>query len=75
MTFTEAAATEMRQRIQAALRDASEKVTEPAVKQRLRQQLSLVPTAQISTLHAFCLKVIKQFYYVIDRDLVFRLLS
>lgn len=75
VTFTEAAATEMRQRIQAALRDASEKATEPAVKQRLRQQLSLVPTAQISTLHAFCLKVIKQFYYVIDRDPVFRLLS
>ncbi|KRM22240.1 helicase-exonuclease AddAB subunit AddA [Latilactobacillus graminis] len=75
VTFTEAAAAEMRQRIQAALRKKASEVTDKAVQQRLRQQLSLVPTAQISTLHAFCLQVIKHFYYVIKLDPAFRLLS
>ncbi|MCT3527247.1 helicase-exonuclease AddAB subunit AddA [Latilactobacillus curvatus] len=75
VTFTEAAASEMRQRIQTALRKKASEATDKAVQQRLRQQLSLVPTAQISTLHAFCLQVIKHFYYVIKLDPAFRLLS
>jgi len=75
VTFTEAAASEMRQRIQTALRETSLATDDHAVQQRLRQQLSLVATAQISTLHAFCLQVIKRFYYVIKLDPAFRLLS
>lgn len=75
VTFTEAAASEMRQRIQTALRETSLATQDQAVQQRLRQQLNLVATAQISTLHAFCLKVIKRFYYVIKLDPAFRLLS
>ena len=34
-----------------------------------------MPTANISTLHAFCLTVIRRYYYLIDIDPVFRMLT
>lgn len=75
VTFTEAAAREMQVRIQKALAEKSRLETNIKTKQRLNKQLSLVPSANISTLHAFCLTVIRKFYYTIDLDPVFRLLS
>src|SRR5699024_11927334 len=37
--------------------------------------LSKLNVANISTLHAFCLQIIKQYYYVINLDPMFRMLT
>jgi ATP-dependent helicase/nuclease subunit A len=75
VTYTEAAAKEMKERIQIALQKAITSESDPDKKQHFVRQLTLLPTANISTLHAFCLTVIRRFYYLIDMDPVFRLLT
>ena len=75
VTYTEAAAKEMKQRIQVEVQEAINTEEDLIKKQHLIHQLTLLPTAHISTLHAFCLQVIRKYYYLIDIDPVFRLLT
>ncbi|UQS83561.1 helicase-exonuclease AddAB subunit AddA [Bombilactobacillus thymidiniphilus] len=75
VTFTEAAAREMKQRLQQRIQEQSLASEDNNLKQHLNKQLAKIPTAYISTLHAFCLRVIRKFYYLIDLDPMFRLLS
>lgn len=70
VTFTNAAAAEMRQRIGEALEREIEKNPSSS---RLRRQLRLLNKASISTLHSFCLEVIRKYYYLIDIDPGFRI--
>ena len=63
MTFTEAAANEMKKRLAAALQDALRESEDAAVKERLRRQLTLMQSAQISTIHSFCLSLLQSYYY------------
>ena len=64
VTFTKAAAAEMRERIAAAL---AGKLTEEDSAMAERQ-LALMPSAHISTLHSFCQAVIRRYFYKIDVD-------
>ena len=75
VTFTEAAAREMKERIQEALQESVNSESDPVRRQHFTKQLVLLPTANISTLHAFCLTVIRRYYYLIDIDPVFRMLT
>lgn len=75
VTYTEAAAREMKERIQQSLQEAINTAATDTDKQHFTKQLLLLPTAAISTLHAFCLTVIRRFYYLIDLDPVFRMLT
>lgn len=75
VTYTNAAAKEMKQRIQKAIQNEINAETDPKRQQHLIRQLPLLGQADISTLHSFCLKVIKRYYYLIDFDPVFRLLT
>ncbi|HEY9576121.1 MAG TPA: UvrD-helicase domain-containing protein, partial [Pseudobacillus sp.] len=70
VTFTNAAAAEMRHRIGTALEAEMEK--DPS-SNHLRRQLTLLNKAPISTLHSFCLEVIRKYYYLIDIDPAFRI--
>ncbi|MBX5477398.1 MAG: UvrD-helicase domain-containing protein, partial [Clostridia bacterium] len=72
VTFTEAAAAEMRDRIRRTLEAEMEK--RPA-DMRLRRQVGLLARASISTLHAFCLTVIRQYHYRIDLDPGFQVID
>lgn len=72
LTFTEAAAAEMRERIGRSLE--AESARDPA-NPRPRQQLALLGRSQISTLHAFCLRLIRQYFYRLDLDPAARVLS
>lgn len=70
VTFTNAAAAEMRERIRLALE--KELSLHPS-SQRLSLQLALLNRARITTLHSFCLEVLKQHFYLLDLDPGFRI--
>lgn len=72
VTFTNAAAAEMRERIGRALDQQIIAHPEDAY---LRKQQALLSKASIMTLHAFCLSVLKKNYYDLDIDPNFRLLD
>jgi len=59
VTFTDAAAGEMRHRIAAALR---ERLAARPDDRRLAEQIALLDAAAISTLHAFCKRVLSRFF-------------
>lgn len=64
LTFTDAAAYEMKHRLQQAIAQKLQEETTPF----LRKQLSLIETASISTIHSFCLSIVKDYSYVLDLD-------
>ncbi len=70
VTFTNAAAAEMRQRISVRL---EKELSEFPQSDHLHKQLALLNHASISTLHSFCLNVVKKFYYLIGIDPDFRI--
>lgn len=72
VTFTKAAAAEMRERIGKALEDALFSETDPAKVEHLLQQRALVYRASITTLHSFCMELIRQYFYQIELDPAFR---
>lgn len=69
VTFTNAAASEMRERIGAALREASQQKGN----ERLARQLLLLPSASISTMHAFCQTLIRRHIHLLPIDPKFRI--
>ena len=69
VTFTNAAAAEMRERIEKKLTDELE--THP----ELARQLVLLAGASISTLHSFCQRLIRENFSSVDVDPKFRLLG
>lgn len=70
VTFTNAAASEMRKRIGEAIDKA---LSRRPASSHLRRQLALLNRAVISTLHAFCLHVVRNHYYKLDIDPQFRI--
>ncbi|WP_040981917.1 helicase-exonuclease AddAB subunit AddA [Oceanobacillus jeddahense] len=70
VTFTNAAAQEMRARVGAALEKA---LVDKPDSLHLKKQLSLLQKASISTLHSFCLDIVRKNAYMIDLDPSFRI--
>lgn len=70
VTFTNAAATEMRERIGNALADALEADPSSA---NLQKQMALLDRASIMTLHSFCLEVVRSHFHALDLDPMFRI--
>ena len=70
VTFTEAAAAEMKERIRAAIEKALEEHPESA---HLQRQATLIHHAQVTTIHSFCLSVIREYFHTIDLDPGFRI--
>ena len=71
-TFTKAAAAEMRERIDKAITD---ELTKKPEAENLRMQLPLLSNASISTIDAFCQKVVREYYYRLGIDPSFGILS
>ncbi len=67
LTFTEAAAEQMRSRIAEQLKDAFLQNRDP----HLRRQLMLLQGADISTIHSFCKRLITEYFYKLDLDPTF----
>lgn len=70
VTFTNAAAAEMRERIRNALEECAENDHENL---RLQRQIALVHTAQITTIDSFCLNLVRNNYMKLDVDPGFRI--
>ena len=65
MTFTRAAAGEMRERIERALDTA---LAEDPDNEHLQRQMMLIHTAQITTIDGFCSYVIRNYFHLIGLD-------
>ncbi|WP_409069289.1 helicase-exonuclease AddAB subunit AddA [Clostridium sp. FAM 1755] len=70
VTFTNAAAAEMRERIGDAISKGLDEDPESKV---LRKQLTLLNKSNIMTIHSFCLQVIKNNFHTIEIDPNFRI--
>ena len=70
VTFTSAAASEMKQRLLTAL---YKKIDETPDDPYLQKQISLLNRANISTIHSFCLNMIKNNFYLLDMPANFRI--
>lgn len=70
VTFTNAAAAEMRERIGAAI---ERKLSEDSDNLHLQNQMTLIHSAQITTIHSFCLYIIRNHFHTIDLDPSFRI--
>lgn len=71
VTFTEAAAAEMKTRIGQSLRRRfHEQPTD-----NLARQLALIDQAQVSTLHGFCARLLRQHFHIANIDPAFRILD
>ncbi|MFZ5353392.1 MAG: helicase-exonuclease AddAB subunit AddA [Bacillota bacterium] len=70
VTFTNAAAAEMRERIADAI---SRQLEENPDSILLQRQLLLLQRASITTIHSFCLEVIRSNFHLIDLDPTFRI--
>lgn len=70
VTYTEAAAAEMKERIRSAIEKALEENPSDA---HLQRQATLVHQAKVTTIHSFCLSVIRDYFHTIDLDPGFRI--
>jgi ATP-dependent helicase/nuclease subunit A len=69
VTFSNAAASEMREKIV----DAISRELEERNSAFLREQLNLIHRANISTFHAFAMEVIRRYFYLIEIEPNFKI--
>lgn len=72
VTFTQAAASEMRERLAQAL---SQTLTQNPSSKHLRRQLFLLEKANITTLHSFCLELLRKYFYLLPLPPSFRVMG
>ena len=70
MTFTNAAAGEMRERIAGAI---EKKLMENPEREHLQVQAALIHRAQITTIDSFCLNLIRDHFNLLELDPAFRI--
>ena len=74
VTFTNKAAAQMRDRLRKALlKGIGERSGEE--RERLKAQLAALPLAEISTIHAFCARLVRTYFYLVGADPAFRVVG
>ncbi len=76
VTFTKKAASQMKEKLCKALIESinADDIT-PEKRKKLKEQLSEVPNADISTIHSFCAKLIRSHFFVAGVDNAFRVIG
>lgn len=72
VTFTNASAKEIRERVIKAMKD---KIAQGENKSLFIEQIEKMPTASISTIHSFCIDLIRTYFFVAEVDPAFRVLD
>lgn len=67
VTFTESAASEMKERIRTRLTD-ERKLGDRAIADRIEEQLALLDSSRIGTLHSFCLQLVREHSHELGID-------
>lgn len=76
VTFTKKAAAQMKEKLSKALIEAiNEPNASPEYCKKLREQLAKVPMADISTIHAFCAKLLRTHFFAVGVDNNFRIIA
>ena len=69
VTFTDAAALQLKQKIYMQLQMKAEQTQT----KNLKRQLLLINNSNISTIHSFCANIIRKYFYIINIDPNFRI--
>lgn len=69
-TFTRASASDMKDKLATALMEKASRGDEVAIR-----QLTLLPTAEISTIHSWCQRLIRKYFYFLDVDPAFEIVD
>ena len=76
VTFTTKAAASMKEKLcRAIIEEINKPTTSPEKRSALKGQLALVPTADISTIHSYCAKIIRSHFYIAGVDSAFRVIG
>lgn len=75
VTFTKKAAGQMRDKLRIALIDAIKNSDSAEEKKKLKVQLTKLASANISTIHAFCAKLLRTYFYALGIDGTFDIIS
>ena len=74
VTFTKKAATQMKDKLRKELIKRLD-TSDTAVREHLRRQLNKINTADISTIHSFCARLIRTYFYALNVDASFEVLA
>ena len=72
VTYTKLAAAELKERL---INKLNERIAKNPFDQNLLRQQKLMTKAQISTIHSYCSKIVKEYFYILDIDRNFRILD
>ncbi|MDF7636992.1 helicase-exonuclease AddAB subunit AddA [Leuconostocaceae bacterium ESL0958] len=75
VTFTRAAADSMKRKLEEALQKELAQADDAKTRAFVQEQLTILPTANVTTIDSFALSLIERYYYLIDLDPAFRLVA
>ncbi|MDE6868260.1 MAG: UvrD-helicase domain-containing protein, partial [Clostridia bacterium] len=74
VTFTKKAAAQIKEKLRSALIEKMSACNDTA-RAHIKSQLSKIPSAAISTIHAFCARLLRTYFYALDIDGTFDIIS